>query len=178
MSVAPAAIPGQPMSWDEYVRKGSSPPSEYIDGCLVMVPSPTREHQRICLRLATALERVKPPDHEVTLSWPWKPGSDELIPDVMVHPDTAENLRFTGTPLLVVEVLSSNLSDDLVLKTGKYATAGAPHYWIIDPRDRTLDAFDLIDGMFRPVARVTEEISAPVPFGNSTLPGDTHLIFG
>jgi Uma2 family endonuclease len=160
------------MSWDEYARREGSPPSEYIDGRLVMVPSPTREHQQICMRLANALEEVSPPAHDVTISWAWKPGADEFIPDVMVHPVTVENVRFTGTPLLVVEVLSTNRSDDLVLKTGKYAAAGAPHYWIVDPRDHTLDAYDLVEGLYRRVAQVDKGQPAAVPFGDAVLVAD------
>jgi Uma2 family endonuclease len=52
------------------------------------------------------------------------PGPDEFIPDVMVHPVTAENVRFTGTPLLLIEVLSTNRSDDLVVRTGKVRGGG------------------------------------------------------
>ena len=66
----------------------------------------------------------------------------------MVVPDTGEQARFTGTPVLVIEVLSTNRSDDVVLKTGKYAAAGLPHYWIVDPRDRTFSACVLQGGVY------------------------------
>jgi Uma2 family endonuclease len=176
MSVARAATPGEPMPWDEYARREAPPLSEYIDGHLVMVPSPTREHQQVCLRLANSLESAIPIGYDVTISWAWKPGADEFIPDVMVHPVTNENVRFTGTPLLVVEVLSTNRSDDLVLKTGKYAAAGAPHYWIIDPRERTLDAYDLADRLYRPVTHVDESTPGPVPFGPASLMVDVKTL--
>ena len=170
MAVARGTTSGQPMSWSEYARRSSSPPSEYIDGRLMMVPSPTREHQQVCLRLANALEEATPPGHDVTIAWAWKPGPDEFIPDVMVHPRTSENIRFTGRPILVVEVLSTNRSDDLVLKSGKYAAAGVRHYWTVDPRDRCLDAYELgEDGLYRSVAHVTEGETVEVPFGTTGL---------
>jgi len=74
---------------------------------------------------------------------PAKRGEDgraEFIPDVIVVPASGEQARCTGTPVLAIEVLSTNRSDDLILQTGRYAAAGLPHYWIVDPRDRTFSA--------------------------------------
>ncbi len=45
----------------------------------------------------------------------------------MVYPDTEETTRFTGTPVLCVEVLSSNRATDLVVKTTRYAALGVDH---------------------------------------------------
>jgi Uma2 family endonuclease len=136
------------VTWEDYLGLGEDSRAEFIDGQLVMSPSPTFEHQEICFRLAAGLRRVVPAGHRVTQGWAWKPSEDEFIPDVMVVPDTGEQARFTGTPVLVIEVLSTNRSDDLVLKTGKYAAAGLPHYWIVDPRDRTFSAFVLQGGVY------------------------------
>lgn len=49
-----------------------------------------------------------------------------------------------GAPDLVVEVLSpSTRSRDRGVKMQRYAAAGVPHYWIADPRTRTLEAYRL-----------------------------------
>ena len=75
----------------------------------------------------------------------------------MVHPVTTDSIRFTGHPDLVVEVLSTNRNDDLVTKTTKYAAAGVRHYWIVDPRSRTVDAYTLTsDSVYAPVAHLAE----------------------
>jgi Uma2 family endonuclease len=103
---------------------------------------------------------------------------DEFVPDVMVHPQTDEDLRFTGLPALVVEVLSSNRGDDLVRKTVKYATVGLPHYWIVDPRDRVLDAYELVDGAYELRARLTDDESGDVPFGIATAHIDLAELLG
>lgn len=126
-SLAPVA--SRAMTWEDYENLGDEVRGQYIDGQLVLSPSPTRQHQQICQRLVTVLSSAVPAGHEVTAGWAWKPGQDEFVPDVMVHPTTTESTRFTGTPALIVEVLSTNRGDDLVVKTTKYAAAGLVHYW-------------------------------------------------
>ena len=49
----------------------------------------------------------------------------------MVAP-TEEEKRFTETPVLAVEVLSTDPAADLRRKARKYAALGLPHYWVID----------------------------------------------
>lgn len=162
----------RPMTWHEYEALGEHTRAEYIDGWLVMSPSPTRQHQRASRKLANALDAVLPEGYEVVLAWSWKPRADEFIPDLIVHPVTDEQVRFTGTPVLAVEVLSGNRAVDLVLKTSKYAAIGLRHYWVIDPRDRVLDAFLLDGGTYRRAARVLDDMPADVDLGVATLTVD------
>ena len=60
-------------------------------------------------------------------------------PDLIVLADVPPGDVVTTEPLVVVEVLSSNRSDDLVRKSTEYLAAGAGQYWIVDPRDRVMD---------------------------------------
>jgi Uma2 family endonuclease len=51
-----------------------------------------------------------------------------------------------GAPDLVVEILSpSTQSRDRGIKFRGYAAAGVTHYWIVDPRQRTLETYRLGD---------------------------------
>ncbi len=137
-----------PMSWDEYDALGPSVRGEYIDGELVMSPLPTQNHQRIAFNLQTLIKHALPAGVDVIGSWGWKPGADEFGPDVMVFDSTEQQKRFTGTPHLVVEVLSSDPARDIIRKAHKYAAAGVERYWIIDPAGPEITVYQLVDGVF------------------------------
>jgi Uma2 family endonuclease len=162
-----------PMSWEEYLTHDELVPSEYYEGALVLMNHPRRHHQVLVVRLLDLLRETKPADADVTPGWGWSPPDvrEELIPDLMVHPVTAEDHTFTGTPLLVVEVLSSNRRDDLFAKFVRYARWGARHYWVVDPRDRLLLAFDNHDGTFVETGRHTAG-RVRIPYADVVVPVD------
>ena len=157
-----------PMSWEEYEALEPDARHEYIEGCLVVNPRPTGEHQVALRRLSRLLEDAVAPGYEVYGEWAWKPGKDEWAPDIMVcHRE--KTVRFTGTPVLIVEVLSSNQARDLVTKPQKYAQAGLPRYWVFDPDELVLTAFELRDGFFVGVAEVGSDDEVTLDFGAGTV---------
>jgi Uma2 family endonuclease len=139
--VAKAAdLDGTAMSWEEFDALGEIR-AEYIDGRLLMAPSPIRRHQTASHRLTSLLESALEPGFGVVEAWSWKPGRDEFVPDILVYPSTDEQVRFTGTPVLVVEVLSTSPIRDLVVKMNKYAGYGLDRYWVLDPEKREMYVF-------------------------------------
>jgi Uma2 family endonuclease len=127
---------------------------EILDGILLVSPAPVPRHQRAILRLAMILNDRCPSDHEVFLSpLYWRPDSrTNLQPDLLVvAKDRIGEKNIIQNPAIVVEVLSpSSRRYDRLLKLGRYAEAGIPQYWIVDPDRPSVEVYDLDDtGAYR-----------------------------
>lgn len=172
-----AAVAFRTATWEDYLALGEDVRAEYIDGIIVMSPFPSRKHQTACRRLANLLEADLPDGYDVVMEWGWKPGPDEFGPDVMVFPRTDEDVRFTGTPVLCVEVLSTNRAADLVVKAAKYAAAGVDHYWVVDTADESLSAFERVGDAYRLTLVVGPGAQAQVGYGPGAVDVDTGGLF-
>ena len=121
---------------------------EVVYGELLVTPAPRAWHQRLVLRVASALEAylAQHPDAGVAFV---SPADISWGPDVLVQPDvfvvSAEEARTLNwsrmrTLLLVAEVLSpSTARGDRFLKRLRYREAGVPHYWVLDGDERSVE---------------------------------------
>lgn len=131
-----------PATWTEYEALPDKPKAEYIDEAIVVTPA-SIPHQAAVQWLLTAIGRAVPSQYRVLADVGWKPGADQFVPDGIVFERNHETSRFTGVPVLCVEVLSTNKSNDYVIKTARYADAGLPMYWIVDPGAHTVEVYRL-----------------------------------
>lgn len=166
-----------PVAWQRYLAAGPDSRAEYIDGTIVRSPFPSRKHQTACRRLANLLEDGLPQGYDGVVEWAWKPAADEFGPDVMVLPSTDEQVRYTGTPVLCVEVLSTNRAADLVVKAAKYAAAGVDQYWVVDTLDETLTAFERDVDAYRLALVVATDEPKRVGFGAGEVTIDMGALF-
>jgi Uma2 family endonuclease len=151
---------------------------ELVDGILVVSPSPRPLHQRAIARLIGALEPTCPPEHEV-LPAPVDVVLAEdsvLIPDVVVgrRADFTEQ-ALVGPPVLAIEVPSPRTKHfDLHLKRAKFAEAGCPHYWVVDPDEPRVCCWNLESGDYVKIASVAGEqpLQLPDPFPILLRPAD------
>ena len=90
-------------------------------------------------------------------------GDDILVPDLAGWrrermPDYPEAAYVTLAPDWVCEVLSASTRRlDLHGKRPVYAREGVPHLWLLDPADRTLEAFELRDGQWVSIASAKDD---------------------
>jgi len=72
--------------------------------------------------------------------------NDRVVPDMMVvcNPNIIKGDGIYGAPNLIVEVLSpSTVKNDRGYKMQLYARFGIGEYWIVDPRNKTIEIYIL-----------------------------------
>jgi Uma2 family endonuclease len=97
-----------------------------------------------------------------------------LQPDLLVAPASAFTARdLPIAPLLAVEVLSpSTRRFDLSLKRDRYADAGCPSYWVVDPDEPGITAWELGDEGYVRVGHAigTDELRLSRPYDVTIVP--------
>jgi Uma2 family endonuclease len=134
---------------------------EILDGELEVSPAPAPLHQRVSQSLSLALgNHVR----ERRLGRIYCAPIDVILaPTTVVQPDlifvsTARESMVTrraveGPPELAVEILSPwSVRRDRVAKAALYARFGIGHYWLLDPEERVLEAYEAAGEEYRLVA--------------------------
>lgn len=149
---------------------------ELLDGTMVVTPAPSFRHQRTSVLLWSLLEHACP-DGLVVLTAPFSvflADDTELQPDLLVAPRTQfTDTDLPGAPLLAIEILSpSTRLVDRNLKKARFQEAGCASYWVVDPLEPRLTAWELVDGTYVEVADVSGDASwtASTPYAVTVSP--------
>jgi Uma2 family endonuclease len=125
---------------------------EILDGELSVTPAPRIKHQRISSHLnAIIVSHILPRQLGEIFA---APTDVILAPTTVVQPDLifigsdrrhlATERAIEGPPTLVIEILSPTTHrTDRVIKAQLYAKYEVPHYWLIDPDQQALEAYEL-----------------------------------
>ena len=156
----------QPVARDHTIRRRASIeefwalpesmlPTEYINGEIIMAPTPTVVHQTVVGNIYLALrEFLRKVDIGKVLLSPLDvvlPTGEVVQPDVFVlvgeelqPARSAKNVQ--GAPSLAVEILSpGSIKHDTITKRNLYELNGVREYWIVDPEARTIAQLVLQD---------------------------------
>lgn len=126
---------------------------ELIAGELYLVPSPIPLHQDITRNLIIklsnylskkAIGKIYNAPIDVKLS-----NEDVVIPDLIFISNENKTIikeKFIeGTPDLVIEILSSNKTRDLIEKFELYQKYKVKEYWVINPQEKSITIFSLLN---------------------------------
>lgn len=145
--------PGTRMTLTEY--RALEPVDEGVwelaDGELLEMPPPSYDHQNLIDYLVRMINNFL--DTTDPLLGTIVSGIGVILSETRAPTPDAVYLKaekghlirgsfVEGVPDLVVEVLSSDRSRDLVLKRDWYHEAGIPEYWIIDPAADSLSVLE------------------------------------
>ncbi len=152
---------------------------EVVEGELLITAAPVINHQRVSGNLQFILETyIRAKDWGELFDAPvevYLGDRDFVQPDLVcisrARQEIIKEKNIVGAPDLVVEILSpSTTRADRVLKAKTYARHQVPHYWIVDPAARTLEAFEWTDGTYRlSAAHAEDETFQPTLFPNLTI---------
>ncbi len=161
------------LTYKDYEALPDGAPYQLIDGELIMTPAPTPLHQNIIGNIYQSLRyfvetqklgRVFLSPIDVRLT-----DIDVFQPDlIFVRKDHLAKVgrdRLNVIPDLVVEVLSpSNAYYDLTHKKMIYAERGVDEYWIVDPKNETVEIFRRDRDHFRSEAflKDADDLTSPM----------------
>ena len=128
---------------------------ELIAGKRVAMAPASTNHNRIASRIFSIFDRYL----EGKTCEPFADGmavflteKDYYIPDFMVvcDPDKVQQDGVHGTPDIVVEVLSpSTAQRDRGRKKDVYERCGVKEYWIVNPREKSVEQYIMTDGKYQ-----------------------------
>jgi Uma2 family endonuclease len=170
----PEALYGQNYTYADYLNFSFDEMVEIIKGKIFkMSPAPSSTHQRLSRRFSYIIEtllknkkcEVFNAPFDVILPTKGKDfmQSDKVVqPDIVVicNPELIQERGCFGVPDWIIEILSPHTTKkDIQDKFNLYEEAGVKEYWIVEPRNNTVEVFVLENEKYRRVgAYVTDDV--------------------
>lgn len=147
------------MTARQFLQLGEDPPGvrlELVNGEVAVSPSPVPDHSRVVVQLSVILgSHINDKDlGELFADVDTIFGEHDVRrPDLLYFRKSRTHLigekAMEGPPDLAVEVLSpSSIKIDRQDKAKQYAAGKVKYYWIVDPRQRTIEAYRLSGGKY------------------------------
>jgi len=117
---------------------------ELLDGLIVAMAPQTSPHLLAVHRVGNALSDKLGRDAVVRVQMSFLAGKDSVPePDVALVPGKHEDYskKHPSRADLIVEVAETSVAQDRITKAAIYARAGVPCYWIVNVRDRRVEAY-------------------------------------
>lgn len=130
---------------------------EIIDAELIMTPAPNTKHQKVSMTLIFKIRQfIEAKKEGVLFHAPTDVYFDEknvFQPDLIYLRDQNSPIvgfkGIEGAPDLIIEIISpSNSYIDRYVKKAKYEQFGVKEYWIVDPGNKTLEVYSLVEGAY------------------------------
>ncbi|MEO1495948.1 MAG: Uma2 family endonuclease [Planctomycetota bacterium] len=156
-----------PYRLEDYLALPDEPRVELIQGRFYLSPAPILLHQVVSITLTHWLYGVARDSGGQAFA---APCDLQLAEDTVVQPDLMYfdperrqpmGPRLTAAPDLVIEILSTNAARDRVQKASLYAMHGVAEYWIVDPINRSIEFFVLVDGKYQVQPQRSAEYASP-----------------
>ena len=139
---------------------------EIVQGVLMMSPAPGMAHQGIIQRISRYLdEQIFSTNRGLVFTGPADVvlASQKVVqPDVLVllenHLDRLKEKCIKGAPDLVAEIISpASVTYDRLVKHNLYEQEGVPEYWLINPKEQSIEVFVLEIDKYRSLGSFRNE---------------------
>ncbi len=167
-------IETKPKTYDDYAKLPEGAAYQLIGGEIIMVPAPDLYHQDILGNIYDEMRRVvrskKLGRVYVAPADVYFGEHDTFQPDIVFVSNERMNIlkgkRIEGAPDIVIEILSPSTGYyDLAHKKDVYEEFGVKEYWIVDPKVRSIEVLENVNGKFTTHTKLKKKgaVSSKVP---------------
>lgn len=153
------SAPPRPLTYEDFANLPESLDRyEILQGELIVSPPPRFEHQFVSQKISAALEAIVSAGnlgYIVTAPVGVRMTASDIVqPDILFISSGRKSIIVDGVvdgaPDLIVEVASpSTQRYDRVRKMALYLETGVREYWIVDPKKRSFEVYELVNDAYR-----------------------------